>query len=76
MTLPSKHFVHRKPQIVPKTYWTFWIIWSLLGVLSGIGWFVSALLSGQKRDIIIAVISLLSTVAWSVIYWRIKHENW
>jgi hypothetical protein len=72
MTLPSNHSVDRKLQIVPKSYWTFWMFLWLLG---GVGSLVSALLSGEKRGVIFGVISLIHGVAWSIVYWRIKHEK-
>jgi len=65
--LPSNHSIDKTPRIVPKCYWTFWFILSLLG---GIGGAVAAFLSGK---VIIGVISLAWGAAWSVVYWRIKH---
>ena len=61
-----------KPQIVPKGYWTFWMVVSLIG---GIGGFVSSILSGHKVDVLIGVICLLYSIAWSVYYWRIKYAK-
>ena len=65
--LPSNHSVDKTPRIVPKGYWTFWFVLSLLG---GIGGAVTAFL---ERDVILGVISLVWGVAWSFVYWRIKH---
>jgi hypothetical protein len=68
--LPPSQSVDKTPRIVPKGYWTFWFILSLLG---GIGGAVTAILSEKERGIIYGVISLVWGVAWSVVYWRIKH---
>jgi len=67
--LPSSHSIDKTPRIVPKGYWTFWFIFSLLG---GIGGAVTALFFDKERGIIIGLISLAWGVAWSLVYWRIK----
>jgi hypothetical protein len=66
MKQSSNQSIDGPPQIVPKGYWTFWFILSLLG---GMGGAVTALL---ERNVILGVISLAWGVAWSIVYWRIK----
>jgi hypothetical protein len=69
MKQPSNQSIDGTSQIVPKDYWTFWFILSLLG---GIGGAVTALL---QRNVVLGAISLVWGVAWSVVYWRIKHRK-
>ena len=69
MTKPSSNHSVDTTQIVPKGYWTFWCVLSLLG---GIGGVVAGVLVGRGLGLIIGVASLISGVAGSVVYWRVK----
>ena len=62
----------RAPQIVPNGYWTFWCVLSLLGSIAGI---VTAVTSEMEHDGIIGVLSFAWSIAWAVVYWRIRRET-
>lgn len=66
----SNKSVERAPQIVPKGYWTFWFVLSLLGTIGG---GVMAFLWWPDRTFIAGVFVLVSGVAWTAVYWRIRH---
>ena len=62
----------RAPQIVPNGYWTFWCVLSLLGGIAGI---VTTVTSEMEHDGIIGVLSFAWSIAWAVVYWRIRRET-
>ena len=61
-----------KPQIVPRGYWTFWCVFSLLGGVSGI---VTAFVSGTEHGELFAILSIGWSFAWAAVYWRIRRET-
>ena len=70
---PSNKLVDHAPQIVPKGYWTFWFVLSLIGVIVGI---VATFLWRQERGgVIFGMTSTVVSVAWAVIYWRVRHAK-
>jgi hypothetical protein len=62
----------RALQIVTKGYWTFWCVLSILG---GIGGVVTAVAAEMKYDGVIGVLSCAWSIAWAVVYWRIRRET-
>ena len=68
----SNKLVARRSQIVPKGYWTFWFVMSLL---CAIGAGVMAFLWWPDRTFIAGVLALVSGVAWAVVYWRVRHAK-
>src|SRR5688572_2432485 len=59
----------QKSEIVPKGYWTFWCVLSVLG---GIGGIVAAVIS---KHFAIGVISFVWAIAWTIIYWRLRQTS-
>jgi hypothetical protein len=58
----------RTPQIVPRGYWTFWCVFSVLG---GVGGIVMAFVSETEHKVVFVTISVAWSLAWAVVYWRI-----
>ena len=68
----SQHASKRKPQIVPRGYWTFWCVLSFMG---GVGGLIRALFSGPEYRDLFAAISIAWGFAWFAVYWRIRRES-
>jgi hypothetical protein len=66
----SDHSPGQKAEIVPKGYWTFWFVVSLL---SSVGAFFTAILWWPDRLAIIGVISFCYAIAWTLFYRKMRY---
>ena len=72
---PSNHSVDTT-QIVPKGYWTFWFVLSLLGCIGALAMAVYWWSEGQRiMGVAVGVSCLFSEVAWAIIYWRLRNAR-